>query len=345
MLHGPVCNTFLAVLLLAWPANAQTRAAARQQPGAAPVEWVAEIRTARDVTGKPSWFRRLLRAVAGLDDRIPVMLQPHGVGVDRSGRILVADTKLRVVHQFDPARNAYRMLTAPEKDPLVAPIGVSTDAEDRVYVTDAVRARVFVFSREGKFLRTLGALSREESIFHRPTGVAVDAARGRLYVVDTAAMRIVVLSLEGKVLARWGQRGTGPGEFNYPTHIAVGPDGSLWVADSLNFRVQHLDAAGHFLGEFGRLGSGPAEFDKIKGIAATANGLLFVVEARHDRVMGFSAGGQLRFVFGGTGAGPGQFILPAGVAAGPGGEIYVADSFNRRIQVFRLREHPAAGAE
>ena len=301
------------------------------------VDWVGELRNAADVKGKPSWAKRVLKAVIGLDDRQKAMLAPNGVCVDPQGRILVADTKERVLHVFDPARRRYQEFHPPDSDPFLAPIAVACDAQGRIYVSDALRARVFLFSPQGKYLRALGAVDREESIFKRSTGIAVNSRRDRLYVVDTVAMRVVVMTLEGRVVGRFGQRGDGPGEFNYPTYIAVAPDGSLWVTDSLNFRVQHFDAEGKFLSAFGSPGSGPGDFDKAKGIAVDEQGRVYVVEGRNDRVQVYDAEGRLLFVFGSTGAGSGEFFLPTAIALDSENRIYVADGFNRRVQMFRLR--------
>jgi DNA-binding beta-propeller fold protein YncE len=301
------------------------------------VDWVGELRSAADVKGKPSWAKRFLKAVIGLDDQQKAMLAPNGVCVDPQGRILVADTKERVLHVFDPARRRYQEFHPPDSDPFLAPIAVACDAQGRIYVSDALRARVFLFNPQGKYLRALGAVDREESIFKRSTGIAVNSQRDRLYVVDTIAMRVVMMTLEGRVVGRFGQRGAGPGEFNYPTYIAVAPDGSLWVTDSLNFRVQHFDPEGKFLSAFGSPGSGPGDFDKAKGIAVDEQGRVYVVEGRNDRVQVYDAEGRLLFVFGSTGAGSGEFFLPTAITLDSENRIYVADGFNRRVQMFRLR--------
>jgi DNA-binding beta-propeller fold protein YncE len=301
------------------------------------VDWMGELRSAADVKGKPSWAKRVVKAIIGLDDRGKAMLAPNGVAVDPQGRILVADTKERVLHVFDPARRRYQEFHPPDSDHFMAPIAVACDAEGRIYVSDAVRARIFLFNSQGKYLRALGAVDREESIFKRSTGIAVDSRRDRLYVVDTLAMRVVIMTLEGKVVGRFGQRGDGPGEFNYPTYIAVAPDASLWVTDSLNFRVQHFDPEGKFLSAFGNAGSGPGDFDKAKGIAVDGQGRVYVVEGLNDRVQVYDTEGRLLFVFGSTGAGAGEFYLPTAIALDSENRIYVADGFNRRVQMFRLR--------
>jgi streptogramin lyase len=79
-----------------------------------------------------------MKAIAGIEDQRRGMLLPQGVAVDSRGRLLVADTKARLIHVFDPSRRRYRQLRSPTSNPMAAPIGVATDKQDRIYVTDAV---------------------------------------------------------------------------------------------------------------------------------------------------------------------------------------------------------------
>jgi 6-bladed beta-propeller/NHL repeat len=208
------------------------------------VDYLGALRTPADVKGKPSRFRNLLNKALGLDGDYRRMVLPHGVAVDSRGRVLVADTKGQVVHVFDAAKRSYKQIHPPAANPFLSPIAIALDSQGRIYVTDSGRSLIFVFRPDGKFLKTIGALGRNESIFKRCTGLAIDRRSDTLYVVDTVAMRVVVLNSEGQLLNRIGKPGDGPAEFNYPTHIAVAGDGTLWVVDSLNFRVQHLDASG-----------------------------------------------------------------------------------------------------
>lgn len=299
------------------------------------VDYVGSLQTPADVKGRPSGFKRFVNKVLGMEDDTRRMALPHGVAVDASGRVLVADTKGQVVHVFDSAGHHYKQLHPPATNPFLSPIAIALDSKGQIYVTDSGRSLIFVFRPDGKFLRTLGSVGRDESLFKRCTGLAIDRQRDILYVVDTVAMRIVSLSADGKVLDRFGKPGEGPAEFNYPTHITIAPDGSLWVVDSLNFRIQHLDASGKFLGMFGQLGDGPGQLDKPKGIAIDAQGRVLVVDGRSDRVQAYDAQGQMLFAFGSTGSAPGEFFLPAGITLDQDGKIYVADSQNGRVEIFR----------
>jgi DNA-binding beta-propeller fold protein YncE len=330
-------------LFAAWPATE-----AKSEPPRVnlppQVEWVGQYRSAADVTGKPSRLKWIVKKIIGLDDASKRMVMPYGIAVDNHGRVLVADTRARVVHVFDAAGKKYRAIRAPDKNPFATPVGVAVDANDNIYVSDSERSRIFVFRPDGKYLREIGAISRDESIFKRSTGIAIDRQRGRLYVVDTIAMQVVVLDLEGHVLKRIGQRGPQAGQFNYPTQIAVAADGSLWVTDSLNFRVQHFSPEGQALDGFGRVGDDVTEFDKPKGIAVDARGYVLVVEGRNDRVQVYSPDGHMRYYFGQTGRAEAQFFLPTGITVDKSGTVYVADSYNSRVEIFHLRDaQEAAG--
>ena len=332
----------LIVLIGTWPSSeAESKPPAVLLPPQ--LQWVGMLRSAADVNPKPGRFKRILKKIVGLDDRQKAMLLPNGVAVDAQGRVLVADTKERVVHVFDAERKKYRTMRAPDSNPFLSPIAIATDGEGKIYVTDSVRARIFVFRPDGKFAGTIGGITKDESIFKRCTGLSIDKERGRIYVVDTLGMNVVVLGMDGKVLQRFGKPGDGVGEFNYPTHIAVDADGSLWVMDSLNFRVQHLDANGKFLSGFGHLGDAIGELDKAKGIALDGQGHIYVAESRTDRVQVYDRDGRLLFFFGQTGAAEGQFFLPEGIATDAQNRIYVADGYNRRVQIFQLRQGGQAG--
>jgi len=332
----------LGLLLFTWPnSEAESKAPAVLLPPQ--LEWVGMLRNAADVNPKPGRFKKILKKIIGLDDRQKAMLLPNGVAVDAQGRVLVADTKERVVHVFDAERKKYKTLRAPDSDPFLSPIAIAIDASGKIYVTDSVRARLFVFRPDGKFAGTIGGITRNESIFKRCTGLAIDKERGRIYVVDTLAMQVVALGMDGKVIQRFGKEGDAAGEFNYPTHIAVDTDGSVWVMDSLNFRVQHLDGNGKFLSGFGHLGDAIGEFDKAKGIALDGQGHIYVVESRDDRVQVYDHEGRLLFFFGQTGAAAGQFFLPEGIATDASNRIYVADGYNRRVQIFQLRPQAQRG--
>src|SRR5947209_17182032 len=193
----------IAVPVSIFLAQPRTEAVDRQPARNLPsqLEWVGAVRNAADVLGKQSRFKWLMKKIVGLDDRKRAMLAPYGIAVDAKGRMLVVDTRARLVHVFDPDGHKYKTFRSPGKDPFASPIAIAIDGQGLIYVSDSIRSRIYVFNADGKFLRTIGALGKNESIFKRSTGIAIDRKLGRLYVVDTTAMQIVELTLDGKLLA------------------------------------------------------------------------------------------------------------------------------------------------
>ena len=301
-------------------------------PASPRVEYVRTIPTVREFTRPTGLFARLLTWVAGPPDDRPEIVRPYATTHDSLGRLLVADPGQRGVHIFDFEKHKYQFLKAPKDRPMASPIGVVCDSADNIYVTDSLRARVYVFDARGRFVRTLG-----DSLLQRPTGIALDRATRRLYLTDTLRHQVVVFALDGTPLPAIGRRGAGPGEFNYPTALTIA-SGRLYVVDSMNFRIETFTLAdGKFAGAFGQLGTQSGTLNRPKGIAADTFGNLYVVDALFETVQVFDPAGRLLYYFGSSGVRPGQFQLPSGISIDDRNVITIADSLNHRVQVFRYR--------
>lgn len=301
----------------------------------ATVDYVRTIGSVREYSRPRSFFAKLLEWVAGPAEDAPQFVRPYALTHDSVGRLLVADPGQRAVHIFDFERRKYEYLKGPRRNPFASPVGVATDADDNIYVSDSVRARIFVFNKKGKLLQTLGD-SRHGATFLRPTGLAIDPARRLLYLTDTLLHQVLVVGLDGTLIKAIGRRGRGPAEFNYPTALTLA-GGTLYVVDAMNFRIQALTPDGDFLSSFGGLGNRSGNLNRPKGIAVDSDGNLYVVDALFETVQVFDPAGRLLYYFGSSGKGPGQFALPAGIYIDPRNRIFIADSHNRRVQVFRYR--------
>jgi DNA-binding beta-propeller fold protein YncE len=279
-------------------------------------------------SGLASFFRRLLfgREPQGF-------VRPYGVAVSgRGDRICVADPGLGAVHVFDLRSSKYSILRGAKKQELRTPIGVTIDGSGRLFVSDAERASVFVFSSRNRLLFVFG---KEQGLL-RPTGLA--AAGGRLYVSDTAAHRVLAYrigSRSAEPLFQFGGRGSGTGRLNYPVDIAVSTGGEVYVNDSLNFRVQVFDARGNALRSVGHPGDSSGSFQRSKGVALDSDGNLYVVDALFDTVQIFGPDARFLLNFGRSGSSAGELWLPAGLAIDDADRLYVVDSYNRRVQTFQ----------
>lgn len=326
--HFRVCLIAAAAACAAIPAGAVT-------PARGTVEYLRTIPSVKEFTKPRSFFSKLLNFVAGPPDDKPEIVRPYATAHDSIGRLLVADPGQQGVHIYDFEKHKYQFLKGPRGNLFSSPMDVACDTNDDIYVTDSVRARVYVFDLRGKFLRTIGTASGDAHML-RPTGMALDRAARRIYLTDALRHQVLVFGMNGSLIRAIGQRGNGPGEFNFPTALTLSA-GKLYIVDAMNFRIQAMTPEGQFLSSFGKLGNQSGTLNRPKGIAADTDGNLYVVDALFETVQIFDPEGRLLYYFGSGGAKPGQFQLPAGISIDDRNIIYIADSLNRRVEVFRLR--------
>jgi sugar lactone lactonase YvrE len=152
---------------------------------------------------------------------------PHGICVDASGHVWVADAK-------------------------------SADGK----TAGAKGNAVLEFDPNGKLVRTIGQpgdTSRTTLTFHLPSAVLV-APDGNIFIADghdpgERFARILKLDRDGRLIKEWGENGNEPGQFDMPHALAMDSRGRLFVADRGNNRIQIFDQDGKFLAvwqQFGR---------------------------------------------------------------------------------------------
>jgi DNA-binding beta-propeller fold protein YncE len=286
-------------------------------------------------------LRRLLtgetsRTGEGLD-------KPYGVAVYH-GRVFVSDSTKRRVAVFDIPEQRYFTIGEKEPGAMGMPLGLDVDGKGNLYVVDATNKQVQVYDRDGKFLRSMGG----PTWFHRPSGVAVNAAGSRVYVVDAGGVssqehRVRVFDGEsGSHLMDIGKRGKQPGEFNFPVDATIGLDEMLYVVDSGNFRVAVFRPDGTFVRSFGAPGTRSGQFARPKEIATDPAGNVYVVDNSFANFQVFTPEGQLLLSVGNRDGtdGMAKFMLPSGIAIDGDGRIYMADQFFRKVDVFRPAKLP-----
>ncbi|MEW6003549.1 MAG: 6-bladed beta-propeller [Nitrospirota bacterium] len=304
---------------LVWPPPPQTPR----------IQYLTSVSGLADIGYKKSWFKKAIRLLFGEEEMAGIMLRPYGVFAD-SNRIYVTDPGIHILHVFDIREKEYFRIKEVKDKEFVSPIGIAVDKNENIYLSDSVLKRVFMFDKEGKYLRDIGM---SES-YSRPTGIAVD--EDRVYVVDTLGHKVLVFAKkDGGFLFSFGKNGNEKGYFNYPTNIFIGRDKLLYITDSMNFRVQIFDRDGNFISAFGKHGDGSGDFSKPKGIAVDSEDHIYVADAQFDNIQIFDRDGRLLLGFGKTGRRDGEMILPAGIFIDDKDRIYVADSYNNRIQIFQ----------
>jgi DNA-binding beta-propeller fold protein YncE len=328
---------YLFVLLLtstpAGSASPKPQTSKIRMSAPAQVSFVREFSSPEDVKGiSHPILNRALDIIAGPKDPsapVPMLLQPRAVTTDSNHRIFVTDINAGVVHVFDFANHEYGVFGAGNH--LRLPLGIATDREGNVFVSDSSLQTLLVYDSKGKFIRYLKKPRGNESYFDAPRGIAVDPVTEHIYVCDTPRHMIIILDKKGHVLATLGKRGggTAPGEFNNPTQV-VSRAGEIVVLDAGNSRVQILDQRGHFQRQI------PLAYVGYRaGLAVDGEGNIYV-NPELDRLQVFDGNGQLLYSFGERGTGPGQFNGISGAWVDAGHCLYVVDSENKRVQLFQI---------
>ncbi len=286
---------------------------------------------------------RFRRFATGESARGRGFAKPFDVRAD-NGRVFISDTVNRRVAVLDFPQQRYYEIGTQGVGRLAKPLGLTTDAQGRLYVVDGTAKRVQVYDLEGTHLTSIGT----GEILLRPSGIAVNPDGSRIYVVDTAGVSsqdhtIHVFGPDGKRLFNFGTRGKEEGNLNLPLMVAMAPDGNLYVSDTGNFRVQVFDADGNFIRTFGSIGRRPGQFSHPKGIAVDSDGRIFIADSGFANFQIFDSQGQILLFIGERDAlgGPGKYILPAGISVDVDGRIYFVDQFFRKVDVFRPAGLPA----
>lgn len=338
---------FLAVLLMSGCATQwalRTEGADRvlqwpYQPDRPKVTYVMSISGFEPGTGSRSLINRAVYGNDGNED--DVFRLPVAVSTGHDGRLAVADVGRKCVHLYVPGQRKYIRLYGTDNEPLASPVGVAFDDDLRLYVSDSLVGKIFVFGSDGAFLFTMQETGTGR--LKRPTGISYNRKDKLIYVADTLENRIYAFNTSGKVIFSFGERGEENGRFNFPIHIFFSRSGELYVTDTMNFRVEIFDAAGGFLGMFGHHGDGSGDFAMPKGIATDKDGIIYVVDNLFDTIQLFDRKGTFLLSVGKRGADLSEFWLPSGLFIDDSGLLYVCDTYNARVQVFKIVEGYANG--
>jgi DNA-binding beta-propeller fold protein YncE len=262
--------------------------------------------------------------------------QPLGVAVTANGgRVYVTQSAgARTVIEFSHTGKQLAVLTPAKSTgtqhlPLYVAINpVSGD----VYVTDRVTAAIYVYSANGKFLRTMA--HRGYKGVWTPLAVAFDKSQN-LYVTQAQpkTSTISVFDPHG-VLVRTIKS---PAPMSFPNGVAISDKGLIAVTDSNNGRAFIFTPDGK-LGWNISSGSAPGDLGLPRGAAFDSQGHLVVVDTtdQNARVYSLKAGGTVSYVglFGDQGIGNGLFQYPNGAAADGRALVYITDRVNNRVQVW-----------
>jgi uncharacterized protein (TIGR03437 family) len=293
---------------------------------------------------------------------------PHGVRLERSGELLIADT---YNHQIRRIRaNGTLVNVAGTGEPnfsgdggpataatLQNPEDVAVDAAGNIYIADTGTNRIRRVNPQGVISTVAGGswdCSPAANNPVQPRGLAFHP-NGDLYFADLCHyIRKINPQGQMQVVAGTGQAGFADGpaataRFNSPAKIAFDTAGNLYVADEGNHRVRKIDTSGNVTtiagtGTSGFTGNGgpatAARLNTPRAVAVTANGSILVSEFGNHRVRIITGGVISNFAGNGVEAWAGDggpavqasVRRPEGIAIDSAGNVFFADWGNNRVR-------------
>ena len=224
---------------------------------------------------------------------------PHGVAVDSSDRIYVADGWVNRVQIYDGDGTYLATLGTGYGTgdyEFHWPAGIAVGDNGYIYVSDANNHRVQVYDGSRVYVTTLGetgVCGSDNSHLCHPIGIEVDSA-GNVYVADAGNGRVQKFdsSLQWQMTLgttqSWGEDFD---RFDSPEDIAVDAQGRVYVADIWNNRVQVFDANGRYLTTIGGAwGNGNSQFRGVSGVEVDSGGNVYVSDLGSGRIQRFALG-------------------------------------------------------
>ena len=286
------------------------------------------VHARRPAKGQSAWANLRDNLVTFAYGHEKLLVAPHQIAVDSHGRVIVSDPAATSVHVLD-GEHSFRLLTGP-KHRLVKPEGIAVDAADNIYIADSERGLVAVYDPAGRFLRYLGKLG-DESLFHYPTGIAINS--DRLYVLDSERHALFIMDLNGHVLRRIGRYSGNDVvvEFEFPSAI-VAANQQLAILDNGGSRISVLDLDGNPRKQFQIAQVFRHGMIEDMGLAADSAGNIYVSNLVNASIRTYSPSGDF---IGTLGSESTHFSAPTSIWIS-GGKLYVSDGGNRRVEVYQM---------
>ncbi len=239
----------------------------------------------------PQAGRIVVFDTAGQRQLVIANTDPLGVAVDREGRILVGDRRLKSIRVFSKTGEAVSTFG---QGRLEQPVDVAVDhASGWVYVADQRRNAILVFDDRGNLLAG-GTAWKDQSgapvQLSAPTAIAVDRVRNQVLVADQNHNRVLIFSIPAAssprtfTLTQSIVGNSSDVRFTRIHGLSVDADGRIYVSDAYDHLIQVVDREGNRLGVLGGFGEGPGDLRTPSAVVLDQHKRIAVADWNNGRV-------------------------------------------------------------
>ncbi len=278
---------------------------------------------------------KFLTAIYGYGER-DAFDRPTDIFVDSRGDIYLADSYKKAIFIFD---SDFMPVAKIDKvnGLLARPLSVAANDEGVLFVSEESignkPGRLLSFNFRGEFKKQIKFKGFKGADRFSALDMAVDK-EGNLYLAGGKA-GLVILDKAGRYLKTIR---SGSINSEYIRCVEV-KGGNIFVFNSGTCRIYVYDREGNFIIKFGRAGGVAGTLSRPQGLAVdNQTGLIYVADYMRHCLTVYDQKGKYLFEYGGLGTGAGWFNYPKGIFIDHGGRLLVVDTFNKRVQVFTMRD-------
>ena len=232
--------------------------------------------------------------------------------------VAVKERELTVVGELD--------LKLLEVERVGSLFGIAVNTKGNIAVTDIGKHCVYIFDKNGKFLRKIGVQGK----FKDPRGVTY-LNDDEILIADTDNSRIKQINIQTGTVVKTSVAGVG--EFYRPFDVCLDKERRIVVTELSSNRVQVLSREGEIISMFGNID--PEKLNKPRSCLPYKNNF-FVSDSGNQCIKAFDNSGTFLHKFGKLGNQDGQFNYPNGLLIDSSNNLLVCDQNNNRVQQFSL---------
>ncbi|MBN1479858.1 hypothetical protein EH223_18285 [candidate division KSB1 bacterium] len=210
------------------------------------------------------------------------------------------------------------------------PLGVSSDANGNIYVTDSGNNRLQKFSPHGELISFIGGFGWEKEQFQSPIDIFVYNSLD-IYIADYDNNRIERYDKDLNWLASYysNENWNPKYQFQFPQSVCISLHGEFFIVDSENDRIIKLNASFEPELSFADYDWGQGVLEEASHIYVSKNDNVYVTDSYAHKILVYDYYGNYLFDIGAD-----VLVSPRGLCVDERENVFVADAKKNKILCF-----------